>query len=310
VLVVGDQPTPVPGAGEVRVRVRTSGANPSDAKRRAGRSGRPETFPLVIPHSDGAGQIDAVGPGVPQARIGERVWLWNAAWRRPHGTAAEFVAVPTEQAVRCPDDLDYGSAACLGIPALTALHAVRLAGRARTILIAGGAGAVGHYAIQIAKTRSTQVFTTVSSEAKAQHAKDAGADAVINYCVENVVDHVLKLTDHAGVDAVIEVDLAANAPLLEGVLRPHGIAVVYGASRAEAALPVRRLLQRSATLRFFLVYDLQQSERTEALETLAELLAAHRLIHTVAARFPLDRIVEAHEAVEAGGMIGNVVVDV
>jgi NADPH2:quinone reductase len=174
VLRVGQQPTPETGAGEVRVKLRTSGVNPSDWKVRRGGFGRPLMAPLIIPHSDGAGDIDAVG-AVVRDRVGERVWVWNAQWKRPFGTAAEYIVLPSAQAVHLPDNVDYAVGACLGIPALTAIQAIRLAkaGPGSNLLIAGGAGSVGYYAIQLAKLRGARVITTVSNDAKAAHARTA-----------------------------------------------------------------------------------------------------------------------------------------
>jgi NADPH2:quinone reductase len=199
VLQVGEQPVPQPGPNEVRVKLHASGVNPSDWKVRSGGFGRGLMASLIIPHSDGAGVIDAVGPGAPD-RIGERVWIWNGQWKRPHGTAAEYIVVPTEQAVELPDTVGYAEGACLGIPALTANHAVRLAGlrRGMQVLICGGAGSVGHYAIQMAKTRGARVITTVSNHDKAEHAKSAGADVVINYREEAVGSRVQQETGGSG----------------------------------------------------------------------------------------------------------------
>ena len=312
VLEVGEQPTPEPGPGEVRVRLRTSGVNPSDWKSRRGGVGRKIAAPLVIPHSDGAGDIDAVGAGVPASRVGERVWIWNGQWKRPFGTAAQYIALPSAQAVALPQNTDYAAGACLGIPALTALQAVRLAQvqRESVVLVSGGAGAVGHYAIQFAKVRGARVLATVSGDAKAAHARAAGANAVINYRTEEVGARVKTLTDGRGVDAVIEVDLTANARLLPAILRPHGVAVVYGTGAAEASIPSLWLMQNSATLRLFLVYDLSATDRAAVLDELSTLLAQGRLVHAVAQRFPLDAIADAHEAVEHGTVIGNVVLDI
>src|SRR5216684_2882953 len=175
VLRIGEIETPQPARGEVRVRLRTSGVNPSDVKSRAGRT-RKIAFPRVIPHSDGAGEIDCVGPGVSPARVGERVWVWNGQWRRPFGTAAEAITIPAAQAVPLPANTGREAAACLGIPAFTAYQAVVLAGaeEGSPVLVAGGAGAVGHYAIQLAKKRNAIVITTVSSAAKAEIARQAG----------------------------------------------------------------------------------------------------------------------------------------
>ena len=186
VLQVGEQPTPEPGPGEVRVHLRTSGANPSDWKSRSGRTAT-MSAPLIIPHSDGAGDIDRVGAGVAD-RVGERVWIWNGQWRRSHGTAAEYIVLPSVQAVPLPTNIGYAEGACFGIPALTALQAVRLAGLSpvSTVMIVGGAGSVGHYTIQFAKMRGARIITTVSGPEKAAHARRAGADEVINYRTENV----------------------------------------------------------------------------------------------------------------------------
>ena len=180
VLRVGDVETPQPGRGEVRVRLAVSGVNPSDVKSRAGVT-RKIAFPRVIPHSDGAGEIDQVGEGVSPSRVGERVWVWNGQWRRPFGTAAASIVLPSEQAVPLPANIGMEAAACLGIPAYTAYQAVLLTGieDGSTVLIAAGAGAVGHYAIQFAKKRKATVITTVSSPAKAEIARRAGADHVI-----------------------------------------------------------------------------------------------------------------------------------
>src|SRR5882762_6973086 len=187
VLRLGDLPTPEPGPGEVRVRLAASGVNPSDVKSREGRT-RKIAFPRVIPHSDGAGVIDKIGAGVPQARVGERVWTWNAQWKRAFGTAAEYVTLPAALAVRLPDHIGFAQGACLGIPAMTACHAIATAetDSASTLLIAGGAGGVAHYAIQFAKARGAVVITTVSSEDKAKLARQAGADHVIDYKREDV----------------------------------------------------------------------------------------------------------------------------
>ena len=311
VLQVGDQPTPKPASGEVRVRLRTSGVNPSDWKTRRGGFGRGLAAPLVIPHSDGAGEIDAVGAGVPD-RVGERVWVWNGQWKRPHGTAAQYIALPSAQAVRLPDGVDYAAGACLGIPALTAIQAVRLAqvGSGTRVLIAAGAGSVGHYAIQLAKLRGAQVITTISNEAKAAHARAAGADGTINYRTENVGERVKELTAGQGVDALIEMDLSGNARLYPAILKPHATVVVYGTSAGEATLPALWLMQNSITVRLFLVYDLSSADRAGGLAELTDLLERGRLIHTVARRLPLEAIAEAHELVERGTVVGNVVLDI
>jgi NADPH:quinone reductase len=311
VLRVDEMETPRPGPGEVRVRLATSGVNPSDVKSRAG-TARKIAFPRVIPHSDGAGEIDLVGEGVPRARIGERVWTWNAQWKRAFGTAAEYVTLAAAQAVALPAQVDFAAGACLGIPALTAWHALALA-QARagtTLLIAGGAGAVAHYTIQFAKARGATVITTISSTAKAEVARAAGADHVVDYIRENVGERVAAITGKAGVDAVVELDLAANAGLIPAVLRPKGTVVVYGTGRPEAQLPASFCLVNSIRLRFMLVYELTADERDHAIADITRMLAANALVHNVAARLPLADIVAAHQMVEQGKAIGNVVMEV
>ena len=309
VLQLGEVETPRPGPGEVRVKLKTSGVNPSDVKAREGRT-RKLAYSRVIPHSDGAGDIDAVGDGVPASRVGERVWTWNGQWKRPFGTCADYIVLPAALAVPLPAGVDYDAGACLGIPAMTAYHAVAVAeaDAASTLLISGGAGGVGHYAIQFAKARGAVAIATVSSEAKAKLALAAGADHVIDYKRDNVADKIKDLTDGAGVDAVVEMDLAANARLYPGLLRPRGIVAVYGTGSAEAAIPAQFLLVNAIALKFVYVYELTAQERTDAVSTINRMLADKRLINNVALTLPLDNIVAAHEAVEQGKAAGNVVV--
>ena len=311
VLRVSQIETPQPARNEVRVRLHTSGVNPSDVKNRAGLT-RKMGFPRVIPHSDGAGEVEAVGEDVPASRIGERVWLWNGQWRRPSGTAAEFITLPAEQAVPLPANVSMDAGACLGIPAYTAYHAVVLAGvkEGSTVLVAGGAGAVGHYAVQFAKKRKATVVTTVSSPEKAAIARQAGADHVIDYKRENVGARVKAITANRGVESVIELDLAANAKLLPDVLAPKAVVAIYGSSAPELMIPFQFLLQNSIELRFFLVYELGRDERERATRDITEMLARGELVHNVAQTFALGDIVAAHEAVESGKARGNIVVRV
>lgn len=311
VLAVAERPIPTPKAGEVLVRLAWSGVNPSDVKTRAGL--RPRTFPLVVPHSDGAGIIDAVGDGVPTSRVGERVWIWNGQWGRPDGTAAEYIALPSEQAVHLPDNVSLEAGACLGIPALTAYRAVTMNGgvSGKSVLIAGGAGAVGHYAIQFAKLLGArQIITTVSSDAKAALASEAGAQHILNYRTEDVANRVLALTDGIGVERVIEVDLAANAGLDLAVTASNGDIVVYGSGTPQIQLTFGPLLLKSLQLRFFIVYNLTSADRSDAVAQMTAWLAGERVIHNIAARLPLSKIVEAHETVEQGLVAGNTIVDV
>lgn len=309
VLVVGEMDTPTPAEGEVLVRLATSGVNPSDVKSRAG---RPLIAPRIIPHSDGAGVIEAVGGGVDRARIGERVWIWNGQWKRPYGTAAEYIALPSEQAVRLPDKVDFDAGACLGIPALTALQAVEHQGdvSGKTLLVSGGAASVGHYICQIASQRGARIIAT-ASERRAEHARAAGASEIIDYQSDDIAERVKELTDGKGADGIIDMDLSTTAPLLpKGVLAPHGKLVCYGAN-VPADIPVSfpAMLWGSLTLQLFLVYELTPAQRQAALGELTRLLEEDKLVHAIGARFPLAEIAAAHNAVESGEIIGNVVLE-
>jgi NADPH2:quinone reductase len=313
VLRLVDLPDPEPGPGEVRVRLQWSGVNPSDVKSRAGLRSKAMPFPRVVPHSDGAGVIDRVGPGVPASRVGEPVWVWNAAFGRPDGTAAQYVALPSRQAVRLPEGVPPEAGACFGIPALTALHAVQGWGgvEGRTVLVAGGAGAVGHYAVQFARRLGARrVIATVSSDAKAALAREAGAHEIIDYKREDVAARVRELTDGRGVERVIEVDAAANGRLDAELLAPGGELVVYGSGAPEFALPFFPMISRNATVRCFIVYLLADADRASAEATLARQLAQGGLQHNIAERLPLSQIVRAHELVESGRVTGNVVLAV
>jgi len=309
VLKIGERPTPEPGPGEVRVRIKVSGVNPSDVKSRRG-SGRAPGFPLTIPHSDGAGIVDAVGTGVDPTRIGERVWLWNGQWRRPFGTAAEYASLPAGQAVPLPAAVSFEVGACLGIPLLTAWRAVhwRPAQPGETMLVAGGAGSVGHYAVQLAKRAGYRVIASVSSAEKAGIARAAGAESTVDYRSQDLAEAVKHFTGGAGIDRVVEVNLSANAGRYAEYLRHEGLVVVYGSDNWVTPLPLGVWLVHGIELAFFIVYELPPAIRAEAIAATQALLVDRGFEHRIAARFPLDRIADAHEAVEGGKLIGNVVV--
>jgi NADPH2:quinone reductase len=306
VLKVGDVETPHPGPGEVRVKLAVSGVNPSDVKSRQG-STRKIAYPRVIPHSDGAGVIDEVGDGVSKTRVGERVWVWNGQWKRPFGTAAESIVLPATQAVVLPEKVSFDAGACLGIPAMTAAHAVALAdvGKGTTVLVSGGAGAVSQYVLQFAKAKGAVCLATISSPEKAKAAQEAGADHTINYKGDIVGDRVMELTGKRGVDVVIDMDLTANAKLLPAVLRPKGTVVVYGTG-PEATIPAAFCLVNSIRLQFFLVYEIDATERERAIATIDSALNQGVLLNRVAQpMYKLEDIAAAHEAVERGSL-GNV----
>jgi NADPH:quinone reductase len=322
VLRVVDRPVPEPGPGEVRVRVAVSGVNPTDWKAR-GRG--PLAFPEIVPNQDGAGTIDAVGEGVSETRTGERVWIWEATWKRAGGTAQEAVVLPSRQAVPLPENVSFDVGASLGIPALTA-HLCLTAGdrgpRAlspgaldgRTVLVAGGAGAVGHAAIQLARWAGARVFTTVSGEEKGRLARAAGADHVVDYRAGRAADEIRELAA-GGVDVIVEVAPAVNAALDTAVVAPDGAVAVYATDGGhDLSLDVWPLMQRNVRYRFVLVYTVPDDEKDRAVADVAAALADGALpvgadaglpIH----RFPLERAGDAHAAVEAGA-VGKVLIDV
>ena len=295
------------------MRLQWSGVNPSDVKSRAGLRSKVLAFPRIIPHSDGMGVIDAVGAGVDASRIGQRVWVWNAAWGRPFGTAAQFITVPQAQAVPLPDNVSAEAAACFGIPAMTALHAVRCNGgvQGQDVLVTGGAGAVGHYAIQMAKLLGARrVISTVSSDAKAQVAREAGADITINYRTEDVLARVREATSGAGVHRIIDMDAGANGAIDAEAVMPNGTVVIYGSSQPQVSFPFFALLAKNVALQFFIVYHLQPADRAAAQAQLDTWLRAGALKHHIAQRMPLADIVKAHELQESGALVGNLVLQV
>jgi NADPH2:quinone reductase len=311
VLQIGEMPETAPVAGVVRVRVRASGVNPSDVKMRLGTGSAASPYPRIIPHSDGAGIIEAVGTGVSRDRIGEKVWLWNARWNRPFGTAAEYVTVPADQAVALPDGIDFEIGACLGIPALTAWQAVETDGGIQPgdwVLVSGGAGAVGHYAVQMARAKGARVITTVSSPGKALHAEHAGAEIAIDRKSTDVVAAIKRATGEKGVARVIEVDFAGNIGWLPQVVVDYGLVVVYGSSQREANVSFGASILGNIGYRFFIVYNQPPAMRQRAIDDLTRMLRNGALKHTIAATYPLDDIADAHEAVESGSLIGNAVV--
>ena len=313
VLRIAELPAPLPGPGEVRIKVSWSGINPSDVKSRAGVRTQTPPFPQIIPHSDGYGVIDEVGADVPRARIGERVWTWNAAWERPFGTAAEYCVLPQGQAVPLPQGVDLDAGACLGIPLLTAYHAVTVDGgvAGKRVLVAGGAGAVGNYAIQLAGLMGArQILSTVSGPEKAERARAAGADILLNYRTDDLLACIQEATDGEGVDRIIEVDAAANMGMDAQCLKGGGDIVVYGSGAPEIPVPFFPLIMKHARIRFFIVYTLPSHIRERAIAHVTSILEKGALRHNIAARLPLERIADAHVLVEQGRAIGNVVLEI
>ncbi|MDT8449527.1 MAG: NADPH:quinone reductase [Wenzhouxiangellaceae bacterium] len=312
-LDVGEVETPAPGPGEVLVRIRTSGVNPSDVKNRSGARGDRLPFERIIPHSDGAGIIEAVGSGVDRHRVGQRVWIWNGQWQRPNGTAAEYITVPGEQAVELPESTGFAEGACLGIPATTAWYCVH--GGAdpggQTVLVSGGAGAVAHYAIQFAVLAGARVIATASSPEKAAHARSAGADQVVDYGRDNVAEAVAEFTGGNGVNRIIDAEFGANVGTSADAIAAHGEIFAYGSALAPTPeLPFYKLLFKSAVLHTPLVYLLPGPARAGAIRGINEALARNELIHTVDCTLPLEEIAAAHERVERQDKLGTVVVTI
>ncbi|MBO6725151.1 MAG: NADPH:quinone reductase [Rhizobiaceae bacterium] len=318
VLSIGEQPDPLAGQGEVLVRVRASGINPADVKRRAGWNGMQMEHPLVIPHTDGAGEIVDVGEGVDRSRVGERVWMWNAQGGyntagRAFGTAAELIALPSNQAVRLPKKLDFVAGANLGVPAMTAYRAILADGPVdgQTILINGAAGAVGHCAVQIAVAGGARVIGTVSNYPAAEHVVAAGAFAAIDRKQEDVQARVMEITNGVGVDRVIEVDFASNMKLDAAVLKPNGTVAAYSSSsNPQPILPYYDFQSKGANLRFIQGFAIPPAARREGEALLAKLANDEQLTIAIAATYPLAEIAKAHLDVERGGNLGNIVVTI
>jgi NADPH:quinone reductase len=323
VLRLVERPVPEPGPGEVRVRVQVSGVNPTDWKARRAGGGR-IPFPEYVPNQDGAGTVDAVGGGVAPARVGEPVWLWEAAWLRADGTAQEYVALPERQAVPLPEGVSPDVGASLGIPALTAHRCLTvsepgpdrlapgaLAGQA--VLVAGGAGVVGHAAIQLARWAGARVITTVSSDEKAELARAAGAHHVVSYRSEDAVEQIRGVAP-AGVDVVVEVAPAANAALDDAVLAANGTVAVYATGGERLELSVGELFDRNIRYQFVLVYTVPAAVKDQAVADVTAACADGALPVGAEAglplhRFPLEETADAHAAVE-GGAVGKVLIDV
>ena len=302
VLKVGDMPDPVPGLGEVKVRMHASGVNPTDTYTRGGTRRLGMGFERIIPHQDGAGVIEAVGKAVPRSRIGQHVWLYMAQWQRPFGTAAQYCVLPAQQAVRLPENCGFNEGASLGVPWLTAHYAVHCDGpvRGKTVLVGGGTGAVGYYAVQIAKHAGARVIATVGSAQKGELAKAAGADEVIDFRAEDVGARLQALTGGQGAERIIEPQFAKNAPLYPKLLRKKGTVIIYGAGGAEGTIAAGWGIQTQPTIKFFIMYELPPESYARITDDFTELQTKGRLRHLPVREFPLERIAEAHEAVEKG----------
>jgi len=313
VLTLEDLPTPEPAAGEVLVRLSMSGVNPSDIRARAG--GRPGVteppFPRIIPHSDGAGVIEAVGDGVSRARIGERVWIWNGQWQRAFGTAAEYIALPDAQAVKLPDNSSFEEGAVLGIPGLTAVHAVLGGGpvAGKSVLVSGGAGTVGHLAIQVAAACGATVLATAGAGAGLEAARDAGAAHVFDYAADDLAGQILEATGGKLIDRIVEVEFGRNAETDTRVIAERGTIAAYGSAKdMTPVLPFYPLMFKAVTLDLVLVYLLSETERGTAIGNLTDLLERKALKFRISDVLDLTDCAGAHDIIAAGNRAGSVLV--
>jgi len=310
VLQAGVRDTPSPQPGEVLVRLACSGINPSDVKKRAG------SFPnlldegYVIPNSDGAGVIEAVGEGVAASRVGERVWVYQAQFARRFGTAAEYVAIDASRAPRLPDSASFEVGACLGIPAMTAHRSVFADGdvNGSTILVTGGAGRVGHYAIQWASQAGARVIATASNSADSDACKRAGAEVVVNHRNANWGEQLLDATDGEPVDRVVEVEFGANLPTVLQVIRVGGVIASYSSTQVpEPALPFLQMMYKDLTIRLVIVYAMPEQAKQAAIRDIDAALSSDKLEHRIANNLPLADIARGNELVEMSDRRGAVI---
>lgn len=314
VLTVGVLPDPEPGFGKVRVRVSVSGLNPTDLKTRTGFAGSSMKFARIIPHQDGAGTIDRVGPGVSPSRLGERVWIYEAQTGRASGTAAEFVVVPASNAVPLPENVSDAVGACLGIAAMTAHRCLFADGdlRGKKVLVQGGAGAVGTAAILLAKWAGAWVATTVSRSEQEDVVRKLGADLIINRHTQDVAAVVRQATKNEGVSRIVDVDIVRNLDIDQACLAPSGVISMYSTDAPDAMLsiPFLKTMFQGFVFRFVFVYSMPEQARREAIDDINACLVAGAYNPAIAMHVPLEETASAHEALEGGKVIGKVLVDI
>ncbi|CAI8331000.1 MAG: Alcohol dehydrogenase [Porticoccaceae bacterium UBA1117] len=311
VIQVGEQPKPVAALGQVLVKLATSGVNPSDVKKRAGASPSLLDDGLVIPHSDGAGVIESVGPGVPEDRVGQRVWVYQAQYGRRLGTAAEYVVLDSNRAIHLPDNTEFSVGACLGIPVMTAHRCVYSDGdiSGQVVLVTGGAGRVGYYAIQWALIAGAEVIATASNDADRDTCLALGASAVVNHREPDWGKQVLIASQGKKVDRVIDVEFGANLPQILNCIATSGVVATYSSTQVkQPSLPFIDMMFMDLTLRMILVYAMPESAKVHAIEAITEALQTGKLQHRIAHKVTLDQITEGHKLVEQGGFGGCVIV--
>ena len=311
VLKYGERAKPVAGQGQALIRVRASGVNPSDASMRGN---GPMAYPQITPNSDGAGLVEAIGPGVADSWLGKRVWFYNGQRNgRAYGSAAEYIELDTDLLTPLPDHVTFAEGATLGIPCMTAHRSLFLAGpvQGRTVMVTGGAGAVGHYAVQLASWAGAQVIATVSSQEKAERALAGGAHHVINYREENVAEAVMAFTGGAGVHHIVDVDFGGNLEASLACLRVNG-SIAYYATKGGIMprTPAGTLMRLNATVSgVYLPVSPHEARRRAQADIAAWIAEAPRQL-AVAGRCPLEDCAGAHEKVEAGDKVGTVVVEI
>ncbi|MDJ0916620.1 MAG: NADPH:quinone reductase [Woeseiaceae bacterium] len=313
VLETGKRPDPVPGGGEVLVRLHASAINPSDVKKRAGAFPELLDDGYIIPNSDGAGVIESVGVGVDSSRVGQKVWVYQAQHRRRFGTAAEYVAIDSQRAPRLGDDIDFETGAGLGIPVMTAHRCVFADGDVKdeTLLITGGAGRVGHYAIQWASQAGATVIATASNDDDAEACRDAGASHVVNHRDDDLAAQVIAANKGASVDRVIDVDFGANVRTSAKVLRIGGKISTYASMQEPyPRIPFYEMMYKDITIRTVIVYGMPESAKDHAIADIERALSKGRLKHRTAATMPLNDIVRGNELVESGNARGAVILTI
>jgi NADPH:quinone reductase-like Zn-dependent oxidoreductase len=311
VIKLGEQPKPTVGVGQVLVKLATSGVNPSDVKKRAGAFPHLLDNGLVIPHSDGAGIVEAVGKGVSDSRLGQRVWVYQAQYGRLLGTAAEYISLDANRAVALPDNTDFTVGACLGIPVMTAHRCVHADGdvRGKTLLVTGGAGRVGYYAIQWARMAGATVIATASNAVDKAMCLELGASQVVNHRQANWAQQVLQATEGKKVDRVIDVEFGANLPEVLKCIATNGVIATYSSTQVQQpSIPFLDMMYMDLTLRMIIVYAMPETAKAQAIKDITDALEAETLQHRIAHIVPLDSLSQGHELIEQGGFGGCVVI--
>jgi NADPH:quinone reductase len=312
VLTFGTMPDPVPAAGEVRIKVAHSTVNPTDSKRRT--LGRElSQFKRIIPNNDGAGVIDQVGDGIAETRIGEHVWIFGAQAGRPNGTAAEFVTLPSRQAIALPKQASLAEGACLGVPAVTAHRGLFADGSiaGQTILVTGAAGRVGSYTVQLAKWAGARVIGTAGSEQKVAAISALGADLVLNYATGDVVREVAEFTGGAGVDRIVDTAFSETIQIAPQLLRPNGVIATYSSDAdPNPKIPFQALMYKNITIRPLAIFGMPAAAQDRAFADITAALAADKLQHRIGRRMQFDEMIDAHALIDSRGVWGCLVVDV